>query len=95
MTTIYIIIIIAILLLTIYFWIDSYEKNIKKADTMCNLENFDIDNMHIIKRDPSYEKLINEIIDKKSSMLLYLIGIINIIIMITLGIILASFTTDG
>jgi hypothetical protein len=37
----------------------------------------------------------NEIIDKKSSMLLYLIGIINIIIMITLGIILASFTTDG
>ena len=63
---IYVIIIIAILLITIYFWIDSYEKNFNILDTHCNLENFDIDNMHIIKREPSYEKLINEIIDKKA-----------------------------
>jgi len=66
MINIYIIIIIVILLLTIYFWIDSYDKNIKKSDTMCNLENFDIDNMHVINRDPYYEKLINKMIDEKA-----------------------------
>jgi len=66
MTNIYIIIIITILLLTIYFWIDSYEKNIKQLDKTCNLENFDIDNLHVINRDPYYQKLINKMIDEKA-----------------------------
>jgi len=37
----------------------------------------------------------SEIIDKKYSMLLYIVGIINLIIIITLGIVMTNFTTDG
>jgi hypothetical protein len=66
MISIFILIILVALVTTIFYWINSYESNIKKLDTNCNLENFDIDKIHIIKRDPYYQKLINELIDNKA-----------------------------
>lgn len=36
------------------------------SNNKCQLENFDIDNLKIIKRTPEYSKLINNLIDEKS-----------------------------
>ena len=49
----------------IYQWVNSY-RQAQREETLCNLENFSIDNMHIIKRDPYYQKLINKMIDEKA-----------------------------
>jgi hypothetical protein len=45
--------------------ISHWDAQIKNADKFCNLENFSIDKIHIIKRDPEYQKLINKLIDEK------------------------------
>jgi hypothetical protein len=47
--------------------IDNNDKNIDKSN--CNLENFDIDDMYIIKRVKEYEKYINKLIDKYKNIL--------------------------
>jgi len=45
-----------------YVYYDQYYS----SKNNCNLENFNIDDLVIIKRTPEYSKLINNIIDKKS-----------------------------
>jgi hypothetical protein len=62
-----IVIILAILLFILYKLINEGENNnIDKSK--CNLENFDIDDMYIIKRGKEYEKYINSLIDKNKKM---------------------------
>jgi hypothetical protein len=46
-------------------WIQNYDDKIKKENMTCNLENFDINKMQIIKREPEYQRLINKLIDEK------------------------------
>jgi hypothetical protein len=58
-----VVIILAILLFILYKLINEGENNnIDKSK--CNLENFDIDDMYIIKRGKEYEKYIDKLIDK-------------------------------
>jgi hypothetical protein len=52
-------------IIIIFNWIQKYDNNNKLLNKTCNLENFDIDKMHIIKREPEYQKLINKLIDEK------------------------------
>lgn len=52
--------IIFVVFITIYYW--SFYNS--KKD--CKIDTFDIDNIHIIKRDPYYERYINKLIDEKS-----------------------------
>jgi hypothetical protein len=61
-----IIIIVIIIIFGIYKLITETEKNKNKIsdESLCNLENFDIDDMYIIKRGKEYEKYINKLIDK-------------------------------
>jgi len=62
-----IVIILTILLFILYKLINEGENNnIDKSK--CNLENFDIDDMYIIKRGKEYEKYINSLIDKNKKM---------------------------
>ncbi len=51
---------------SLYNLITETEKNKNKIldESLCNLENFDIDDMYIIKRGKEYEKYINKLIDK-------------------------------
>lgn len=66
MINIYIITILIILVISIFYLINNYDNNISNLDKKCNLENFNIDNIHIIKRDPYYQKLINNLVDEKA-----------------------------
>ena len=52
-----------------YKLITETEKNKNKIsdESLCNLENFDIDDMYIIKRNKEYKKYIDEIIEKKKN----------------------------
>lgn len=61
-----IIIVVLISIFSLYNLITETEKNKNKIldESLCNLENFDIDDMYIIKRDKEYEKYINKLIDK-------------------------------
>lgn len=43
-----------------------YYSEYNLSHTKCNLENFDIDNLVVIKRTPEYSKYINKLIDEKS-----------------------------
>ena len=58
-----IIIIFVIVILILYKLIN--DGNTGNNNSKCNLENFDIDDMYIIKRGKEYEKYINKLIDKK------------------------------
>ena len=55
-----IIIIVILLIFGIYKLITNVEenKNIFLDESLCNLENFDIDDMYIIKRGKEYKKYI-------------------------------------
>jgi hypothetical protein len=61
-----IIIIVILLIFGIYKLITNVEENKNKLldESFCNLENFDIDDMYIIKRGKEYEKYIDKLIDK-------------------------------
>jgi hypothetical protein len=63
-----VLIILAILLFILYKLINEGENDNTINNSNCNLENFDIDNMFIIKRGKEYEKYINELIDKNKKM---------------------------
>jgi hypothetical protein len=65
MINLFITIILILAIIVIFTWIHSYDYNIKKSNKTCNLENFDIDKIHIIKREPEYQRLINKLIDEK------------------------------
>jgi hypothetical protein len=54
-----------LIIIAIYNLIQNLDDNNIKSDNFCNLNNFDIDKIHIIKRDPEYQKLINKLIDEK------------------------------
>ena len=62
-----IIIIVILLIFGIYKLITNVEENKNKFldESLCNLENFDIDDMYIIKRGKEYKKYIDKIIEKK------------------------------
>lgn len=52
----------AIIYLIYNFYLSQYlSENMK-----CNLDDYDIDNMVVIKRTPEYSNLINDLVDKKS-----------------------------
>lgn len=61
-----IIIIVILIIFGIYKLITNAEINKNKIfdESLCNLENFDIDDMYIIKRDKEYKKYIDKLIDK-------------------------------
>jgi len=65
MNNIYIAIISIILVLVIFTLINLYQESIKQSNIKCNLENFDLDKIQIIKREPEYQRLINKLIDEK------------------------------
>ena len=67
MINIVLIIIITICVYYIFNWINSkeYEINHEFDESKCKLDHFNIDNMHIIKRDKEYSRLINKLIDEK------------------------------
>jgi hypothetical protein len=65
MTNLLITIILCIIIYWVVVQIQNYENSIYSSDHFCNLENFDIDKIHIIKRDEDYQKLINKLIDEK------------------------------
>lgn len=65
MINLFITIILILAIIVIFTWIQSYDYKIKQSNKTCNLENFDIDNIHIIKRVPEYQQLINKLIDEK------------------------------
>lgn len=43
-----------------------YTNQYNLVNTKCNIDNFDIDDLVVIKRTPEYSSLINDLIDKKS-----------------------------
>lgn len=70
-----VIIILAILIFILYKLINDGENDNRSSSSedspkgaKCNLENFDIDNMYIIKRGKEYEKYIDKLIDKNKKM---------------------------
>lgn len=65
MTNLFITLIFLLAIIVIFTWIQSWDHKIKQSSKNCNLENFDIDKMHIIKREPEYQRLINKLIDEK------------------------------
>jgi hypothetical protein len=65
MTNLFITVILLLATIVIFTWINNYDKKIKLSNTVCNMENFDIDKIHIIKREPEYQRLINKLIDEK------------------------------
>ena len=65
MTNLFIVLILIIIVIVFVNWMQKYDTEIKQSDKFCNLENFDIDKIHIIERDPVYQKLINKLIDEK------------------------------
>ena len=65
MTNLFIITLLILILFIMFNWIQSYDYKISQADKVCNLENFDIDKMHILKREPEYQRLINNLINEK------------------------------
>jgi len=65
MTNLFIIAILILVLIIMFNLIKSYDYKINQLDKTCNLENFDIDKLHIIKREPEYQKLINNLINEK------------------------------
>lgn len=65
MTNLFITIILLLAVIVIFIWIQSYDYKIKQSDKICNLENFDVDKIQIIKRVPEYQRLINKLIDEK------------------------------
>lgn len=50
----------------IYLIYNFYFSQYLSENMKCNLDDYDVDNMVIIKRTPEYSNLINDIIDKKS-----------------------------
>jgi hypothetical protein len=64
MTNLLIITILIFALVVLFGLIQSYDNKINQSK-QCNMENFDIDKMHIIKRDPEYQRLINNLINEK------------------------------
>ncbi len=65
MTNLFITLILILAIIVIFTWIQSYDYKINQSSKICNLENFDIDKIHIIKREPEYQRLINKLIDEK------------------------------
>lgn len=65
MTNLFITLILILAIIVIFTWIQSYDYKIKQSNKVCNLENFDIDKFHIIKREPEYQNLINKLLDEK------------------------------
>ena len=63
-----VLIILAIVILILYKLINEGDKDGSINKSKCNLENFDIDNMYIIKRGKEYEKYIDSLIDKNKKM---------------------------
>ena len=43
-----------------------YNNNFKFFNSICKIDNFDIDDLVVIKRTPEYSKLINKLVDDKS-----------------------------
>ena len=62
MPNIVIIIILIFIIITIFYYINNYDVYLKQNDNICHLENFDIDKIHIIKREPEYQRLINKLL---------------------------------
>lgn len=60
------ILIIIFILGILYLIFELYYFEYNLSHTKCNLENFDIDNLVVIKRTPEYSKYINKLIDDKS-----------------------------
>ena len=60
------IIIILFILVLCYLIFSIYTYNYNLSEKKCQLENFNIDDMMVIKRTPEYSKLINKLIDEKS-----------------------------
>lgn len=50
----------------LYLVYSIYANQYKLANTKCELEKFDIDDLMVIKRTPEYSKYINNLIDQKS-----------------------------
>jgi hypothetical protein len=65
MQNLFIIPILIIILFVIFYSIQLYDYNVEQSSTVCNLENFDIDKIHIIKREPEYQRLINKLLNEK------------------------------
>lgn len=65
MVNLLITIILIIGIIAIVMSLQNWDTQKKQADSFCNLENFSLDKIHIIKRDPDYQKLINKLIDEK------------------------------
>ncbi len=67
MDNIYFKILLFIFLLIVGYLIYKYYYNqYNLSHTACEIDNFDIDNLMVIKRTPEYSKLINKLIDEKS-----------------------------
>ena len=60
------IIIILFILGVSYLIFNVYTYNYNLSQKKCELENFDIDDLIVIKRTPEYSKLINKLVDEKS-----------------------------
>ena len=60
------IIIILFILVLCYLLFSVYTYNYNLSQKKCQLENFNIDDLIVIKRTPEYSKLINKLIDEKS-----------------------------
>jgi hypothetical protein len=60
---IYFILIILLVILLLYYFIDTKYENFENLKNSCDLN---IDNIKITKRDKTYSKLINKLIDEKS-----------------------------
>ena len=50
----------------IYIIYDFFNQQYLKENLKCNIDNYDIDNLIVIKRTPEYSKLIDNLIDEKS-----------------------------
>lgn len=50
----------------VYIIYDFFNQQYLKEHLKCNIDNYNIDDLVIIKRTPEYSKLIDELIDKKS-----------------------------
>ena len=60
------VIIILFILVICYLIYNVYTYNYNLSQRKCELENFDIDDIMVIKRTPEYSRLINKLIDEKS-----------------------------
>jgi hypothetical protein len=65
MTNLFITVILILTIAVIFTWIQAFDFQKKQGDKKCNLTNFDINKIHIIKRTPEYQNMINKLIDEK------------------------------